>query len=124
TSGEVVKNIALKLYSRGMLDNESDYTDIKNPGTTPTFFATRNNGYHENLRDHLTIGASRVIKTPAAAAKGVPDVTGMGAREAIAILESAGYNVAFKGTGYVGSQSPAAGQTLRRGGTVNLALYN
>ncbi|MCR5709511.1 MAG: transpeptidase family protein [Bacteroidales bacterium] len=43
----------------------------------------------------------------------VPDVTGLGLREAIALLEGAGYTVAFEGGGRVAAQSPAAGDTVR-----------
>ena len=41
----------------------------------------------------------------------VPDVKGMGLREAIALLEKAGYRVTFEGHGIVDSQAPAAGDT-------------
>ena len=41
----------------------------------------------------------------------VPDVKGMGLREAIALLEKAGYRVTFEGHGIVDSQTPAAGDT-------------
>jgi cell division protein FtsI (penicillin-binding protein 3) len=43
----------------------------------------------------------------------VPDVTGMGLREAVVLLEKAGYRVSFEGHGIVDSQSPAAGDTAR-----------
>lgn len=126
TSGEVVKGIALKLYSRGMLGNTSDYTTVKNPGTRPTLYATHSPAHLEKLRDRVSLGTSSVMKQPAGnAARGkVPDVRGLGLREAIAVLEGAGYNVKFKGTGYVGSQSPAAGTAGKRGSTITLALYN
>ena len=43
----------------------------------------------------------------------VPDVTGMGLREAITLLEKAGYRVNFEGHGVVAAQVPAAGDTTR-----------
>lgn len=43
----------------------------------------------------------------------VPNVKGMGLREAIALLEKAGYRVTFEGQGIVESQIPAAGDTIR-----------
>ena len=43
----------------------------------------------------------------------VPNVTGMGLREAIALLEQAGYRVSFEGQGIVESQIPAAGDTAK-----------
>ncbi len=124
TSGEVMKGIALKLFSRGLLGNTSDFTTVKNPGTRPTLYATSHAKHNELLRDRMTMGTSSVMRAPAKKTKGVPDVKGLGLREAIAVLESAGYNVSFKGTGYVGSQSPAPGSAGRPGSTVSLALYN
>lgn len=123
TSGEVVKGIAMKLYSRGLLGNTSDYTTIKNPGTRPTLYASQNGSRNEKLRDRMALGTSSVMKAQVAKS-GIPDVTGMGLREAIAILESAGYNVTFSGTGYVARQEPAAGSSLKAGSTVKLSLYN
>ncbi|MCH5245163.1 MAG: transpeptidase family protein [Muribaculaceae bacterium] len=123
TSGEVVKGIALKLYSRGLLGNSSDYTAVKNPGTRPTLYATNFDKRNEQIRDRLTIGASSVMRRPTSNG-GVPDVTGMGLREAIAILESSGYNVTFTGAGYVYHQTPAAGTKLKTGEKVNLSLHN
>ena len=43
----------------------------------------------------------------------VPDVTGMGLREAITLLEKAGYRVNFEGHGVVAAQVPAAGDSIR-----------
>lgn len=123
TSGQALKNIALKLYSRGLLGNESDYRRIANPGTRPTFFATGETDSQNNLRKELSITQSSVIRSNRTAAKGIPDVTGYGFREAIAILERAGYNVRFTGNGYVSSQSPAAGTKSRTGTVVTLSLH-
>lgn len=52
----------------------------------------------------------------------VPDVTGMGLNEALYVIENSGYQCRFSGTGHVGSQSPAAGKALKKGGTVTIAL--
>ncbi|MDE5723709.1 MAG: PASTA domain-containing protein, partial [Paramuribaculum sp.] len=41
---------------------------------------------------------------------------------AIAILEKAGYNVTFSGSGYVTRQTPAAGRLVPRGQCVALSL--
>ena len=43
----------------------------------------------------------------------VPNVKGMGLREALALLEKSGYRVNFEGQGIVESQSPAAGDTAK-----------
>jgi cell division protein FtsI (penicillin-binding protein 3) len=41
----------------------------------------------------------------------VPNVKGMGLRDALALLERSGYSVSFEGQGIVDSQTPAAGDT-------------
>ena len=43
----------------------------------------------------------------------VPDVTGLGLRDAMSLLEKAGFAVSFEGHGLVDSQTPAAGDTIR-----------
>lgn len=43
----------------------------------------------------------------------VPNVKGLGLREAVALLEKADYEVSFEGHGVVASQTPAAGDTSR-----------
>ena len=43
----------------------------------------------------------------------VPDVRGMGLREALTLLEKDGWEVAFQGRGIVAGQAPAAGDSIR-----------
>ena len=125
TSGQVMKNIARKMYSRGMLGNSSDYREIAQEGTQPLFYATA----RPSSRKHLTQGlditsakemASNVSETPVAGC--VPSVVGLGLREAVVKIEEAGFNVSFSGNGYVRSQSPGAGQKLKEGESVRLSL--
>lgn len=123
TSGEVVKNVALKLYSRGMLGNSSDLSAEKAAGDSPVLYATARNGHHERVRSELEVkGARRSLTRPRDIDKGIPDVVGYGLRDAIAILEKAGYNVTFSGSGYVTRQTPAAGNSAPRGHRVTLSL--
>lgn len=123
TSGMTLRNIALKLYSRGMLGNTSDYTAHSNPGTHPTLCATTDPDARKAMRSSLAIDRSSVLHSPATPARGaVPDVTGLGLREAIVTLERHGYNVTFSGSGHVYSQSPASGTKARRGTKVTLTL--
>ena len=56
------------------------------------------------------------------AAGTMPVVTGMGARDAIFLLEQLGLKVHISGTGEVKSQSIAAGTQLQPGMTCNLTL--
>lgn len=52
----------------------------------------------------------------------MPDVVGMGLKDALFVLESRGLKVSFAGEGAVRSQSIRAGEPLRRGSTVYLKL--
>ncbi len=52
----------------------------------------------------------------------IPDVRGLGLREAIYSMESSGYRCTYEGSGHVSSQTPAAGSTLAAGETVRLVL--
>ena len=52
----------------------------------------------------------------------VPDVVGMGAKDAVYLMESAGIHVRLEGTGKVQRQSVPAGSTVRKDMTVDLKL--
>lgn len=54
----------------------------------------------------------------------VPCVEGMGLKDALYLLENEGYQVRFSGSGRVAGQSPMAGESLKKGGTVILKLDN
>ena len=57
-----------------------------------------------------------------AAADRMPDVRGMGLKDALFLLESRGLRVRFSGQGAVVQQSPAAGTRVSSGMTVSIAL--
>ncbi len=123
SAGTVLKNTALKMYARGMLDeNPSLASQQKEASDGPTVYASFNDRRSENLHKAYGLNRSRRIASPAASADGVPDVHGIGLREALARLESAGYSVAFDGIGYVESQEPAAGTKASPGTRVRLRL--
>lgn len=121
TSGQVVKNVALKMYARGMLDNVSVFNQRRLPGVPLlTDFAAANRAQLARL---LRLDGLRTFTTPAPQAPGtVPDVSGMDAASALRILETAGLNVRISGAGYVTAQSPAAGTPLKRGNSITLQL--
>ncbi|MDE6486249.1 MAG: PASTA domain-containing protein [Muribaculaceae bacterium] len=124
TAGAVLKNTALKLYARGYLDDYADITDNApaDPGR-PTLYATFRNDRSRRIHDYIDMERAAVINRPAAVAAGhVPDVRGLGVREAVVRLEEAGFNVAFEGVGYVTEQTPAAGVPAKPGSRVNLTL--
>lgn len=52
----------------------------------------------------------------------VPSVVGMGAKDAVFLLENAGLKVSLSGLGRVASQSISAGQRAVKGQTVSLTL--
>ncbi|MDE7189476.1 MAG: PASTA domain-containing protein, partial [Muribaculaceae bacterium] len=121
TSGQVVKNIAVKMYSRGMLKIPSTYTESPSP-TIPVLAASEQYD-SKALTGALGLKSVRKVKAPKAAKNGeVPDVVGYDAPTAVSILERAGLNVKLRGSGRVVSQSPAAGTPLERDGSITLSL--
>lgn len=52
----------------------------------------------------------------------MPDVVGMGLKDALYILENEGYSVSFNGTGRVIEQHPSPGDTIRTGTRTTLKL--
>lgn len=123
TSGIVLKNIALKMYSRGMLDNHSEYRDGVPPrGPRPTIQASDANTTNSIKAMLGVTTVNRIV--PAPARNGLPDVRGLGVRQAIACLEKSGYNVSISGAGYVKEQIPAPGSAAKKGTRVRLTLTN
>ena len=121
TSGQVVKNVALKLYSRGMLNNTSSYSS-ETKSDRPTFYAsTSKDG--SVVKNNLNIKGAKQFKTNGQIAEGkMPDVKGYDITSAINILEKSGLKVVVKGNGYVAQQSIPAGNKIKKGQTVTLTL--
>lgn len=126
TSGQVLRNIALKLYSRGMLDNSSDYKSLTPSDAAPTFYASASGRKaYDKVKAEFSIPSHRSLKAPGTVPQGtLPDVRGYSLREAVVALESAGYNVDYRGTGYVRSMIPSAGTRPPKGSHVKLVLAN
>lgn len=61
---------------------------------------------------------------PSAGAKHavVPDVKGLGLRDAVYMIENSGLKCSYSGIGHVASQNPAAGQKAARSSTVTITL--
>lgn len=70
----------------------------------------------ENGRNSLTLSNRKMYD------QSVPNVMGMGARDAVYALESRGLSVRIKGRGKVTSQSLAAGSAIVKGTTITLNL--
>lgn len=123
TSGQVVKNMAIKMYSRGMLNNASTYTSERN--STPPVLSASTRGNMGKVASSLSIKEMKVVKAGAAQSRGkVPDVRGYDLPSAVKILESAGINVRTRGTGHVATQSLRPGTAYRRGDEILLSLTN
>ena len=52
----------------------------------------------------------------------VPDVKGMGLKDAIYAIENNGYKCTYEGIGHVVSQIPSAGKVCAKGETIKLVL--
>ncbi|MEE1099689.1 MAG: penicillin-binding transpeptidase domain-containing protein, partial [Alistipes sp.] len=83
-------------------------------------------GYDIELKSRIKRGWGRVLEDGTVESvegyEGVPDVRGMGLKDALYILERAGFRVRFSGAGAVFKQTPDAGTKLREGGVVELVL--
>ena len=124
TSGTVLRNLALKLYSRGMLDNGVDYHENPVANTAPILYGTNKPDRASLLHHDLNLSRASILSTSSEKVERatVPDVTGLGIREALVRLEEAGLTVHFRGTGYVTAIDPPAGTHLTPGGKVFATL--
>lgn len=62
------------------------------------------------------------ITTDKTAGSPVPDIMGMGLKDAIYTIENCGYVCEYAGTGHVASQTPEAGTQAKKGETVKIRL--
>ena len=121
TSGQVVKNMALKMFSRGMLNNKSTYTESHN-NSVPVFMASEKYQPAE-LDNYLGIKSHKRVRTPEKSPAGtVPDVIGLDAPTAVKMLEQRGIDVALNGTGRVVAQSLPGGTEIKPGSSITLRL--
>ncbi len=121
TSGQIVKNMAVKMYSRGMLNNSSTFT-AANSGSLPIVARSLD---CDNKKLSKSIGATKIrhVKKNGHDSPGtVPDVIGCDAPTAVRLLEEKGYNVRVSGAGHVAAQMPVGGSALPQGTTINLSL--
>lgn len=121
TSGQVVKNMALKMYSHGMLNNKSTFTD-QHKESVPTFMASDKHSPSETSK-HLGINSHKIVRTPETGVHGrVPNVTGLDAPTAVKLLEQRGIDVTLIGTGRVVAQSIPEGTEIKPGSSITLSL--
>ncbi|MDE6085048.1 MAG: PASTA domain-containing protein, partial [Muribaculaceae bacterium] len=123
TSGQVMKNIALKLHARGLLDNSGDFKAETHPDSHPVLYASTSKSPYQAIANATSLSQAKRGSTPAPAQEGrVPAVTGLGLREAVNCLEASGYNVTVNGTGYVTRQHPLPGEEFESGNCVTIFL--
>lgn len=122
SSGRVMLDVAKKMYAAGLLGLQPETEKVEKPAKATIYAAQRTDQYRP-ATTALNISGAKAFATPKASAKGgVPNVKGLGARDAIAILENAGLVAKLHGTGYVAQQSIAPGAAYRRGQTITLIL--
>jgi cell division protein FtsI (penicillin-binding protein 3) len=135
-AGPVFKEIADKVYAT-RLDQIKRVTDTL-PGTLPVSASGNFRDLETILReinvqwkgdsqqyDYARLNgtdSSLIIEPKATGESQIPDVTGMGARDAVYLLESAGLRVQVKGRGQVKRQSVPAGSKARRGSSCTIEL--
>lgn len=118
SSGKVVQGIAMKLYSHGLLGRYSDFTTKANSGTRPTLYAGSS---PQSITSAIGNPAAKQFGAPAQEPdKCVPDVRGLGIRQALGRIEKAGYVMEPQGQGYAVSQDPAPGTALAYGQKVKV----
>lgn len=140
SSGQVMRNIALKMHARGWLGQHNDFTADTHPDAHPRLYAgnssnnsntgngnntgSTNNGNNTgNASGFMPTPRATRIATPRPTPPGtVPAVYGLSLRDAVRQLEDAGYNVDPHGHGYVSRQQPAPGDTVPQGTTITLTL--
>ncbi|MCH5215375.1 MAG: transpeptidase family protein [Muribaculaceae bacterium] len=124
-SGMVLKNVALKLYSRGLLDNESNYVKDSGKRTVSKaagrIYAASDVDLSNIAVTNMGINNAVRIKSRGSHSN-IPDVRGLGLRDAVNLLESSGLKVKFRGSGYVVSQSINPGDSIPDNKEINIVL--
>ncbi len=108
TSGTVVRDMAISMYARGLLDNTSDYLADERPANhvaQPTAYASQKGNIVSTVTRNTGVQPKVIASKPIEKGK-IPDVRGMGLREAITTLERYGLDVTFSGSGHVAQQVP------------------
>ncbi|MBN8880167.1 MAG: transpeptidase family protein [Sphingobacteriales bacterium] len=136
-SGPVFKEIATKLYSMYVNKKEpAQYIPKKDSaaffyaGNTEdirTVYKTLNVGYMDSAAQGswssvYAANYKPVIRNATVRQQVMPNVRGMGLKDALFLLENMGVRVSVKGKGKVTSQSVSAGEAIAKGASVVLEL--
>lgn len=120
TSGQVMKQIALKMHARGMLADVQRLE--KSPAKDKPTISASGDGDSKEIANILGRSISKVSNKSEAPLDKVPDVTGLDLRSAISLLEQRGLNVDVQGAGRVVRQSIPPGADAVRGRKILLSL--
>lgn len=120
TSGQVLKQVALKMHARGMLAGTRRLEKTAPKGSP--MVAQSVGEESKSIAGTLGHPVKKAKMKTAVAADQVPDVTGMDVRSAINVLEKKGLNVSVAGAGRVIRQSIAPGTKAKRGDKIKLTL--
>ena len=136
----VFREIATKLYAMHVEKKnatlyvaQKDSTDYFYAGFTPdlkNIFKTLNISYRDSVRradwsnvyNNYQLADQAVIKEKNINSQSMPDLRGMGLKDALYLLENMGLKVQSRGKGKVMIQSVQAGTVLERGMTVYVEL--
>jgi cell division protein FtsI (penicillin-binding protein 3) len=136
-AGPVFKEVATKLYAmyvdRKVPDlfvakkDSSAYFYAGNTVDIKNVYKTLNVGYRDSALqgDWSNVFATNfqpVVKTSVVSKQVMPNVKGMGLKDALYLLENMGVKVSVKGKGKVANQSMAPGSTVAKGTAVLLEL--
>ncbi|MCY1721482.1 penicillin-binding transpeptidase domain-containing protein [Prolixibacteraceae bacterium Z1-6] len=136
-AGPVFKEISEKVFAGQVMDGgikeekkENESTPLIKPGEADQILKIAQELQLQNVEGKpgskmatVSIVENKVVLTEKEISAGtVPDVRGMGASNAIYLMENAGLKVKIKGVGKVSQQSLQPGSKYRTGQTVYLAL--
>ena len=120
-AGSVFSEIAERVYAKHLaqdLKEAKDSTAILTPDVKKGNMATA-----QYILDEIDANPVTLAEEKQHDPKRVPNVKGMGAKDAVYLLESLGLKVQLSGMGKVKSQSIPAGNTLVKGKTIQLRLH-
>ena len=120
TSGQVMKQIALKMHARGMLSETPKLA--KTIARDKPKVAASFGDYSEKIASTLGHPIMKTNPRKEYPSGKVPDVTGYDLRSAVNMLESRGLNVVIKGVGRVIDQSIKPGAIAERGKQIQITL--
>lgn len=133
SSGMVLRNVAAKMYARGLLTLNANLDDSGTPKrevtssktpyeSQPTLYSGTSTNRVQYIQSYLGASSTKVFNNNSGTTGGVPNVHGMNIRDAVYCLEKVGLNVRFKGLGRVVGQSLSAGTTFNKGALITLKL--